>query len=56
VVLCFVAVLFWTRAQVRSFAYAAKEEKIQQVVQAAWGVLDYYGKQAEKGALTVPEA
>ncbi len=52
VILCFVAVLIWTRAQVRSFAYRDKEEKIRQVVETAWGVLDYYGKQVDAGALT----
>lgn len=55
-ILCFVAVLWWTRTQVRSFAYTGKEEKIRQVVQTAWGILDYYGTQAEKGALSVPQA
>jgi methyl-accepting chemotaxis protein len=54
--LCFAGALFWTYSRLRAFAYDAKEEKTRHVVQTAWGVLDFYGKQAAAGRLTLPEA
>lgn len=54
--LCFAGALFWAYSRLRAFAYEAKEEKTRHVVQAAWGVLDFYGKQAAAGNLPLPES
>jgi len=55
-ILSFVAVLFWSHLRARQSAYDSKEEKVGQLVQSAWGVLDFYGRQAQSGALSVSDA
>ncbi len=42
--------------KLRSDRYAMQAEATKHVAEAAWGVLNYYGKQAASGAMTVPQA
>ncbi len=42
--------------ELKSDRYAMQAEATKHVAEAAWGVLNYYGKQAASGAMTVPQA
>jgi methyl-accepting chemotaxis protein len=51
-----VPLLTWLLPQQRSYSYAMQADATKHVVEAAWGVLNYYGQQAGNGAMTVPQA
>jgi len=48
--------LTWLRFRVNAWVYETKREKIMNLVQSAWGVLDFYGSQAEAGRMTTAQA
>jgi methyl-accepting chemotaxis protein len=52
----FAAALVWIYPRYKAAAYEAKFEKTRELTQAAWTVLDYYGKQASSGAMTLEQA
>jgi hypothetical protein len=54
--LCFACALPWIHFRIRDAYYEAKWEKTTQLVHAAWGALDYYGKQVDAGAMTKERA
>ena len=56
IIIAFAAVLSWLYPQFRQNMYESKFLKTRHVVEASWGVLDYYGKQAKTGALSREEA
>lgn len=51
-----IPLLFWLLPAQRAHSYQLQAEATQHVVEAAWGILNYYGQQAAKGAMTVAEA
>ena len=51
-----VPLLLWLLPEQRTTAYAMQADATKHVVEAAWGVLDYYGRQAARGAMTIPQA
>jgi len=51
-----IPLLTWLLPGLRSNSYAMQADATKHVVEAAWGVLSYYGEQASKGAMTVPQA
>ena len=48
--------LTWLQFRVTSWAYEAQREKTRNLVQSAWGVLDYYGSLARSGQMTTGQA
>jgi len=56
IIAAFAAVFTWLYPQFRQKLYDGKFLKTRHVVEASWGVLDYYGKQAQTGALSKEEA
>ncbi|MBI5602740.1 MAG: cache domain-containing protein [Deltaproteobacteria bacterium] len=56
VIIGFSLIFAWIIPQVRTSLYDAKYEKTRQLVETAWGVLDYYAKQAKASALPLDEA
>jgi methyl-accepting chemotaxis protein len=55
-VLCFSGVLIWTQSKIAEWTYQAQTVKTQHLVETAWGVLDFYGTQAQSGTMTVEQA
>jgi methyl-accepting chemotaxis protein len=55
-VVAFVLVLAWVYPKFKAKMYDAKYTKTQHLVEATWGILDYYGKQAKSGAIFDEEA
>ncbi|HTW63331.1 MAG TPA: cache domain-containing protein [Bryobacteraceae bacterium] len=51
-----VLLLIWVLPEQRSTTYAMQADATKHVVETAWGVLDYYGRQAASGATTVAQA
>ena len=51
-----IPLLTWLLPAQRASSYGMQADATKHVVEAAWGVLTYYGQQAEKGAMTVPQA
>lgn len=51
-----IPLLLWLLPEQRSHSYQLQAEATQHVVEAAWGILNYYGQQAAKGALTTAQA
>lgn len=51
-----IPLLLWLLPQQRATSYALQADATKHVVEAAWGVLDYYGRQAASGAMTVAQA
>jgi methyl-accepting chemotaxis protein len=56
IIAAFAAVFTWLYPQFKQKLYEGKFLKTRHVVEASWGVLDYYGKQAQTGALSKEEA
>ena len=55
-IVCFAGLLTWVQLKVDNWIYNAQREKTKQLVQAAWGVMDYYGSQAQSGRMTTEQA
>ena len=51
-----VPLLFWLLPAQRSNGYDMKREATRHVIEAAWGVVNHYGKQVAEGTLTVSQA
>ena len=56
IILAFALVFVWVVPKVKNNMYDAKYLMTKNVVEAAWGVLDYYSKQAKTNAITADEA
>jgi methyl-accepting chemotaxis protein len=56
IIAAFAAVFGWLYPQFKQKLYDGKFLKTRHVVEASWGVLDYFGKQAQTGALSKEEA
>ncbi len=56
IIIGFSLVFAWIIPQVRNSLYDAKYEKTRHLVETAWGILDYYAKQAKASALPLDEA
>lgn len=54
--LCFAGLLAWVQSQVSGWLYDTQREKEKNIVEAAWGVLDYYGSEAAAGRLPNEQA
>ena len=52
----FIALLAWIYPRFQSKMYEAKENQTRHVVETAYGVINYYSKQAEDGAMSEKEA
>ena len=50
------AVFPWIVFKIKNSMHEAKETKTKELVEATWGVLDYYAKQAKANALPLAEA
>ncbi len=51
-----IPLLTWLLPHQRQTDYAMRTESTRYVVDAAWGILDYYGKQVNAGKLTLAQA
>jgi methyl-accepting chemotaxis protein len=56
IIIAFAAIFTWLYPKFKNQLYDGKFLKTRHVVEASWGVLDYYGKQAKTGALSKEEA
>jgi methyl-accepting chemotaxis protein len=56
IIVAFAAVFAWLYPQFKQKLYDGKFLKTRHVVEASWGVLDYFAKQAQTGALSKEEA
>ncbi len=56
IIVCFSLIFAWIVPRVQKIMYEAKYTKTKHVVESAWGVLDYYAKQAKAKAISVGEA
>ena len=56
IIAAFAAVFTWLYPQFKQKLYDGKFLKTRHVVEASWGVLDYYAKQAQTGILSKEEA
>jgi methyl-accepting chemotaxis protein len=56
IIFCFSLIFAWLLPKVKKNLYDAKYTKTQHVVEAVWGVLDYYSKQAKSNAMPLEEA
>ncbi len=56
IVVAFALVLGWIYPKFKARMYDAKYVKTQQVVEAAWGVIDEFAKMSKNGTLTTDEA
>ena len=54
--LCFAIPTLWVYPQFHRYAYAAKDDKARALVHSAWGILAYFGAEAESGRLTREQA
>jgi methyl-accepting chemotaxis protein len=51
-----IPLLVWLLPAQRTNSYALQADSTKHMVEAAWGVLNYYGQQAAKGAMTTVQA
>jgi methyl-accepting chemotaxis protein len=51
-----IPLLIWLLPAQRASSYRMQEDATKHVVEAAWGVLNYYGQRAAKGAISLSEA
>ncbi|HEX5227734.1 MAG TPA: cache domain-containing protein [Bryobacteraceae bacterium] len=51
-----VVLLTWLLPEQKSNAYAMQEDATKHLVEAAWGILNYYGHEASRGAMTDAQA
>ena len=56
IILCFAAAFAWILNKVATDMYEAKNVKTQHLVESAWGVVDFYAKQAKSGVMPLAEA
>ena len=56
IVFCFAMVFAWVYPKLRATMYDAKYLKTRHIVEASWGVLDYYSKQVKTNAMSINEA
>lgn len=56
IILCFAGVFTWFLIKVRKDMYKAESTKTKHLVEAAWGVVDFYAKQAKAGGLLLADA
>ncbi len=56
IIVCFSLTFAWVIPKVKNSMYEAKYTKTKHVVESAWGVLDYYAKQAKAKTMPVEEA
>ena len=56
IIVAFAAIFIWLYPKFKNQLYDGKFLKTRHVVEASWGVLDHYGKQAQTGALSKEEA
>jgi methyl-accepting chemotaxis protein len=56
IILAFSLVFAWVIPKVKGSLYDGKYNQTKHVVEAAWGILDYYSKQAKANALPAEEA
>lgn len=56
IILAFALVFAWVVPKVKKTAFDAKSLMTQNLVETAWGVLDFYSKQAKTNAITSDEA
>ncbi|MDO3378714.1 methyl-accepting chemotaxis protein [Geoalkalibacter halelectricus] len=56
IMLAFTFAVAWVYLQARGNFYQAKQNEIRHIVEAGWGVVDHYAKQAQAGHLSREEA
>ncbi|HEY4364719.1 MAG TPA: cache domain-containing protein [Bryobacteraceae bacterium] len=56
IVVCNAVLLKWLSGRIKTAIYQEQAEKTKNLVQSAWGVLDFYGAQAQSGKMTVAQA
>jgi methyl-accepting chemotaxis protein len=56
IIVCFALVFAWIIPKIQKTMYEAKVTKTKHVVESAWGVLDYFAKQAKAKAIPIEEA
>ena len=56
IIVCFTMVFTWIYPKVKANMYDAKYLKTRHLVEASWGILDYYAKQVKDNAMSIDEA
>ena len=56
IIVCFALTFAWMIPKVRKNLYESKYLKTRHVVEASWGILDYYAQQAKANAISLGEA
>ena len=56
IVVCFTLLFAWTYPRVENKICETKHLKTRHLVEAVWGILDYYSKQATTGTMSLDEA
>jgi methyl-accepting chemotaxis protein len=56
IIVAFTSIFFWLEPRFKQKLYDEKFQKTRHLVEAAWGILDYYGKQVTSGGLSKEEA
>jgi methyl-accepting chemotaxis protein len=56
IIVAFTSVFFWLYPRFREKLYDEKFQKTRHLVEAAWGILDYYGKQVTSSGLSKEDA
>jgi len=56
IIFCFAMVFAWVYPKVKANMYDAKYLKTRHLVEASWGLLDYYAKQVKENAISINEA
>ncbi len=55
IIVAFTSIFFWLEPRFKQKLYDEKFQKTRHLVEAAWGILDYYGKQVTSGGLSKEE-
>lgn len=56
IIVAFTSIFFWLHPRFKQKLYDEKFQNTRHLVEAAWGILDYYGKQVTSGGLSKEEA
>ncbi len=56
IIVAFTSIFFWLYPRFKQKLYDEKFQNTRHLVEAAWGILDYYGKQVTSGGLSKEEA
>ena len=56
IIFCYSLIFAWILPKIKKNLYDAKYTKTKHLVEAAWGVLDYYSKQTKSKAMPLEEA